>query len=48
MTSMLSLSSPLATGISLRPLHPGFGAEVLGLDLAAPFPPRCWRCCTTR
>jgi taurine dioxygenase len=38
MTSMLSLSAPLATGISLRPLHPGFGAEVLGLDLAAPFP----------
>jgi taurine dioxygenase len=35
---MLSLSSPLATGISLRPLHPGFGAEVLGLDLAASLP----------
>ncbi|HEY0418672.1 MAG TPA: TauD/TfdA family dioxygenase [Acetobacteraceae bacterium] len=38
MTSMLSLSTPLATGISLRPLHPGLGAEVLGLDLAAPLP----------
>jgi taurine dioxygenase len=38
MTSMLSLSAPLATGISLRPLHPAFGAEVLGLGLAAPFP----------
>jgi taurine dioxygenase len=38
MTSMLSFSSPLAIGISLHPLHPGFGAEVLGLDLAAPLP----------
>jgi alpha-ketoglutarate-dependent taurine dioxygenase len=38
MTSMLSLSTPLATGIMLHPLHPAFGAEVLGLDLAAPLP----------
>lgn len=36
MTSMLSLSTPLATGITFRPLHPAFGAEGLGLDLAAP------------
>lgn len=38
MTSMLSLSPPLAAGISLRTLHPGFGAEVEGIDLAAPLP----------
>ena len=36
MTSMLSLSPTLATGISLHPLHAGFGAEVLGLDLSSP------------
>lgn len=38
MTSMLSLSTPLATGISLHALHPGFGVEVRGLDLAMPLP----------
>jgi taurine dioxygenase len=38
MTSMQSLSTPLAAGISLSPLHAAFGAEVSGLDLAAPLP----------
>ena len=38
MTSMQSISTPLATGISLHPLHSAFGAEVLGVDLAAPLP----------
>ncbi|MFC7477458.1 TauD/TfdA dioxygenase family protein [Dankookia sp. GCM10030260] len=36
MTPLLSLSTPAGTGISLLPLDAGFGAEVLGLDLAVP------------
>jgi alpha-ketoglutarate-dependent taurine dioxygenase len=36
MPPTLILHPPSATGITLRPLHPAIGAEVAGLDLAAP------------
>ncbi|MFZ4406596.1 MAG: TauD/TfdA dioxygenase family protein [Paracraurococcus sp.] len=36
MSTTLSRSAPPTTGIALRPLHPAFGAEISGLDLATP------------